>query len=93
MDKKPNIKTPPGILIRELISGPRIQIAFSWNGQQCRELLPPCTINKAAITYAENLRNEIRRKIADGSFEYAAYFPESPKAQVQKKNSASWRTC
>lgn len=85
MDKKPNIKTPPGILIRELISGPRIQIAFSWNGQQCRELLPPCTINKAAITYAENLRNEIRRKIADGSFEYAAYFPESPKAQVQKK--------
>ena len=81
MDKKSNLKTPSGVLIRQLVSGPRIQIAFSWMGQQCRELLPPCTVNKQAIAYAENLRNEIRRKIADGSFSYADYFPESPRAK------------
>lgn len=86
MDKKPSLKTPAGVLIRELVSGPRIQIAFSWNGQQCRELLPPCTVNKSSIAYAANLRMEIRRKIADGTFEYADYFPESPKA---KKSAAT----
>lgn len=86
MDKKPSLKTPAGVLIRELVSGPRIQIAFSWNGQQCRELLPPCTVNKSSIAYAANLRMEIRRKIADGSFEYADYFPESPRA---RKSSAT----
>lgn len=84
MDKKPSLKTPAGVLIRELVSGPRIQIAFSWNGQQCRELLTPCTINKQAIAYAENLRKEIKRKIADGTFEYGAYFPESPKAKQKE---------
>lgn len=87
MDKKPSITTPPGILIRDLKSGSRIQIAFSWNGQQCRELLPPCIINKSSVTYATNLRNEIRRKIADGTFEYSDYFPESPKAQVSRITS------
>ncbi|MGN1057221.1 MAG: Arm DNA-binding domain-containing protein [Comamonas sp.] len=84
MDKKPSLKTSAGVLIRELVSGPRIQIAFSWNGQQCRELLPPCTVNKQAVAYAENLRKEIKRKIADGTFEYGAYFPESPKAKQKE---------
>lgn len=85
MDKKPSIKTPPGVLIRDLVTGSRIQIAFSWNGQQCRELLPPCPINKQSIAYAENLRSEIKRKIADGSFEYSEYFPESSRTKKAAK--------
>ncbi|MBB6578128.1 integrase [Comamonas odontotermitis] len=86
MDKKP--ATPPGVLIRDLVSGQRIQISFMWNAQQCRELLPPCPINKASIHYASNLRAEIKRKVTDGSFIYAEYFPESPKAKKPSKQSA-----
>lgn len=86
MDKKP--ATPPGVLIRDLVSGQRIQISFMWNAQQCRELLPPCPINKASIQYASNLRAEIKRKVTDGSFNYADYFPESPKAKKPSKQSA-----
>lgn len=84
MDKRTKLDTPAGVVIRTLVSGDRLQIAFTWNGQQCRELLPPCAINKSSIQYADNLRREVRRKIADGSFEYAQYFPESPRAQKPK---------
>lgn len=87
MDKKSTPATPPGVTIREMATGNRIQIAFSWQGQQCRELLPSCAISKASIQYAANLRAEIRRKIKDGSFDYAQYFPDSPRAAPQKKNS------
>lgn len=72
-------KLPPGISIRSLKSGDRLQIAFSYRGQQCRELLPERKINKTFIDYANGLRLEIRRKIADGTFVYADYFPESPR--------------
>jgi len=69
---------PRGISIRELKTGPRIQIAFSYQGTECRELLPPGKINKTTLDFAAGLRAEIRRKIADKSFDYAAYFPDSP---------------
>lgn len=85
MDTKSNLSVPAGVLIRNLVAGSRIQIAFSWKGKQCRELLTPCNINKQAILYADNLRQEIKRKIADGSFEYATYFPDSPKAKLSAK--------
>lgn len=88
MDKKPAIATPPGVKIRQLVSGPRIQIAFSWRMQECRELLPACPITKASLLYAANLRAEIKRKVADGTFDYAAYFPDSPKAKEPAPDSA-----
>lgn len=69
---------PHGVSIRELKTGSRIQIAFSYKGRECRELLPPGKINKTTLDYAAGLRAEIRRKIAEGSFDYAAYFPDSP---------------
>ena len=72
-------ETPVGIAIRTDREIQRIQIAFSFESQQCRELLPVCKINKTNIDYAASLRSEIRRKIADGTFEYAKYFPDSPK--------------
>lgn len=77
MGRKPEaLIFPPGVTLR----GSRLQVAFSWNGQ-CRELLPEGPINKGAIQYAANLRAEIKRKIDDGTFVYADYFPDSPKAK------------
>ncbi|MBV5324299.1 MAG: DUF3596 domain-containing protein, partial [Rhodospirillaceae bacterium] len=63
-----------------LKDGPRLQIAFSYRGEQCRELLPAAKITKSYLEYAAGLRAEIRRKITDGTFSYRAYFPESPAA-------------
>lgn len=77
-------KLPTGVSLREQASGKRIQIAFSWMGQQCRELLPPCSTGKAEIQYAANLRAEIKRKIEEGSFQYADYFPDSPRAAIAR---------
>lgn len=80
------IELPIGVMIRDQATGPRIQIAFSWMGKQCRELLPPAPINKGSIQYASNLRSEIRRKITDGTFKYGDYFPESPRAAMVRPN-------
>lgn len=73
-------KPPRGVTIRNLKDGPRLQIAFSYKGEQCRELLPPGKITKSYMEYAAGLRGEIRRKITDGVFSYRAYFPDSPRA-------------
>ena len=72
---------PTGVKLRKMVSGERLQIAFSWMGKECRELMPPGSITKGSILYAGNLRAEIRRKIADSSFRYADYFPDSPRAK------------
>ena len=69
-----------GISIREFKHEKRIQIAFSYRGAECRELLPPCTITKSALVYASGLRMEIQRKISDDKFIYADYFPGSVRA-------------
>lgn len=87
MDKRARPETPAGVLIRRMVSGERVQISFTLAGRQCRELLPPCPINKSSIQYAVNIRNEIKRKIADGSFDYAAYFPESPFAKAPEADT------
>lgn len=73
-------KLPRGITTRETSEGTRLQIAFTYMGDECRELLPPAKITKAYIEYAVGLRAEIKRKIADGTFNYRAYFPDSPRA-------------
>lgn len=75
------IDLPRGVTLREFAHETRIQIAFSYKGE-CRELLPPCNITKSAINYAAGLRAEIQRKIADGTFRYSDYFPESPRAKL-----------
>lgn len=81
MDRR-KLDLPRGVSIRELKTGDRLQIAFSFDGQECRELMPPGTITKSAIQYAAGLRLEIARKIKAGEFRYADYFPESPRAGV-----------
>lgn len=56
-------------------------MAFSFRDVECRELLPPGPVTQAAVTYAAGLRAEVLRKIADGAFRYADYFPDSPRAR------------
>lgn len=79
------ITCPRGVSIRQLKHGDRIQIAFSFQGTECRELLPPQNITKSAIQYAAGLRLEILRKIDDGEFRYADYFPDSTRAKISSR--------
>ncbi len=71
---------PRGVTLRQFAHETRIQVAFSFRGVECRELLPPGPISQSAITYAQGLRAEILRKIAVDAFVYADYFPGSPRA-------------
>lgn len=78
---KHKYKLPKGVTIRSLVTGERLQIAFTYNGVQCRELLPEQNITKAYIDYANGIRLEINRKITDGTFNYEDFFPESPRVE------------
>ncbi len=91
MDKRPKLDTPSGVKIREFVTGDRIQIAFSYEGKECRELLPAGPINKSSIQRAAVLRDDIRAKIKAGEFDYAEFFPESPRAGVSKKKAGLMR--
>lgn len=75
--KSTTTPVPRGVSIRDFKHERRIQIAFSFRGTECRELLPPGPITKSALTYASGLRMEIQRKIKDEKFVYADYFPSS----------------
>ncbi|MFH7043698.1 tyrosine-type recombinase/integrase [Paucibacter sp. JuS9] len=79
--------------IREFKTERRIQVAFSFRGTECRELLPPAPITQSALTYAGGLRAEILRKIADDTFHYPDYFPKSSRAkQLDSGRRTSMRT-
>lgn len=75
------IVCPRGVSIRDFKHERRIQIAFSFRGIECRELLAPGAVTKSALTYASGLRVEILRKIADQEFVYSIYFPGSDRAK------------
>lgn len=81
MGGKPAFDCPRGVSIREFKHEERIQIAFSYRNTECRELLPPQKVTKSALVYASGLRSEIQRKIKDGVFAYADYFPGSEKVK------------
>jgi integrase len=74
------LESPRGIAIREFKTERRIQVAFSFKGVECRELLPPQNITQTALQLASGLRSEIQRKIAEDKFDYRDYFPDSPRA-------------
>lgn len=72
-----NLKLPKGITIRNQ----RIQLAFTYEGERCRELLKAeIVINQKSITYAENKLRAIKVEIAENRFNYREHFPNSPKA-------------
>ena len=58
-----------------------IEIDFRYKGIRCRETvkLPP---TKANMRFAANMRAEILRQIAQGTFKYAEHFPESKKVAL-----------
>ena len=66
------------------VSASSYEISFQLNGVRCREKikLPPSKINRDHIV---NLRGEILNKIERGTFDYAEYFPESPRAKALSK--------
>lgn len=59
----------------------RIQLSFSYEGERCRELLPPeIVISQRSVDYAENKLRSIKVEIAEKRFNYREHFPNSPKA-------------
>lgn len=69
-----------GISVRRGRGKRSLRIAFMFRGVECREpiKLEPTAPN---IRYAVRLRGEILNVIERGSFNYADYFPDSPRAQ------------
>ncbi|WP_396957681.1 Arm DNA-binding domain-containing protein [Nitrosomonas sp.] len=72
-----------GVEVRES----SIRIKFVVNGETIRERL---TLNgkslaptPANIKYAHRLAAEIRRRIAQGAFEFAEFFPDSPRTKLE----------
>lgn len=66
------------------VSASSYEISFQLNGIRCREKikLPPSKIN---FEHAVNLRGEILNRIERGTFDYAEYFPDSPRARTLSK--------
>lgn len=81
------IECPRGVSIRTFTHERRIQIAFSFQGEECRELMPPGNITKSAVQHAHGLRLEILRKIKAKEFRYSDYFPDSPRAKTLAGNA------
>lgn len=70
-------KLPRGVEVH----GNQVRISFMYRRQRCREPLDGVAkITKSTIAYAANKRRVILTEIAEGRFDYAAHFPNSPKA-------------
>lgn len=79
--KQRTLDIPFGVSIRQFKHERRIQVAFSFRGEQCREILAPCPITQSALTHAAGLRAVVLHKIGEGTFRYSEYFPNSRRAQ------------
>jgi integrase len=71
---------PRGVSPRDFKHEQRIQIAFSYKGVECRELLPPGPVTQTTANLASGKRHEILRRIEEKTFVYRDYFPDSPRA-------------
>jgi integrase len=63
-----------------------IRIGFPYQGKRARETLD-LKPTPANIRAAERLVEEIKRKISVGAFEYAEYFPNSPRAGLKQSQT------
>lgn len=75
------VRIAEGVSIRYYAGKPEsIRIAFQFRGEECRERLrlEPTAPNQR---YAVRLRGEIINAIGRGTFDYAAFFPESSRAR------------
>lgn len=69
----------PGVVAR---SGRSIQIEFRYRGERCRETFELDPAKKRNVNWAASARKQIKAEIATGKFDYAAWFPESPRAAL-----------
>jgi integrase len=71
-------KSPTGIEVRN----DSIRIVFSYKGQRCRPTLKGLKSTPRNIKFAERKRNTVLYEINQGSFSYAAHFPDCPKSKL-----------
>lgn len=65
------------------LNGKQLRIVFMLEGKRCREPIKGIAkVNKASIAYADNKRRAIVAEIKEGRFDYAAHFPDSPRAAL-----------
>lgn len=68
-----------------------IRLTFVIDGESCRETLraggKPLAPTPANIKYANRLAADIRRRLEIGTFDYAEFFPDSPKAEQETPNT------
>ena len=57
---------PRGVKPRKFEHQQRIQIAFSYQGVECRELMPPGPVTQTAVNLAAGKRHEVQRLIHAG---------------------------
>lgn len=69
-------KPPRGVEPRQ----ETIRITFQYQGRRCRESLQLDPTKPANVKFAARLRDEILSRIGRGTFVYAEYFPDSPRA-------------
>lgn len=73
---------PRGVTVREHTTSKTITITFTYKGVLCREPLKGLPVTASNIKYAERLRGEIINNIERNIFNYADYFPTSPKLKT-----------
>lgn len=77
-EKKQN---PRGVTIRKHKTSETINITFTFKGVRCREPLS-LPVTQSNINYAGRLLGEIKNKIERNAFNYADYFPTSPRLKI-----------
>lgn len=88
MPKSSNGDLPTGISLRS----DSIVIDFRYRRQRCRETLRNLAPTKPNIKFAERKRAVILTEIAQGTFDYARHFPDSPRADLFSGPSAGRKT-
>ncbi len=84
--QRDELKLPRGVTVRRHDSGQEsIQIAFTYQGQQCRETLKGTRATQSNVNYARDLLGKIRMQIAKDSFDYLKMFPKSKRAASLSK--------
>ena len=67
------------------VSTSSYEISFQLNGARCRERIR-LPLSKRNFNYLVNYRAEILNAIERGGFDYAEFFPDSPRARTLSKS-------
>lgn len=79
-----------GVYVRTYRNGRQaIQIAFTYRGVECREVLGGLEPTEANLAYAARLKAQVDQQIHLGAFDYLATFPNSKRARLFGRASGS----